>query len=167
MHVKVESIFERDFRKIYTAFKKPTRGKWKIGLFSNRISLNWNWQRDFCYETTHIQPHRSTSKFVAIRDKGPDFRYFSHTHKMLQSLLISLYSTDIKGIALYWCFATLTSLATYSKACLGNIFNFAVSYSLFLCHWLNTKQGNDFFLKRLKRRKKAETGANVVLLNFT
>ena len=86
----MESISKRDFRKIYTASKKSARGKWKISLFSKRISLNWNWQRDFCYETTNIQPHRSTSKFLAIRDKGSDFRYFSHTLKILQSLLISL-----------------------------------------------------------------------------
>ena len=37
----VESIFERDFLEISTAFKKCTCGKWKIGLFSNRIRLNF------------------------------------------------------------------------------------------------------------------------------
>ena len=37
----VESIFERDFLEISTAFKKSTCGKWKIGLFSNRIRLNF------------------------------------------------------------------------------------------------------------------------------
>ena len=37
----MESIFERDFLKIYTAIKKPTRGKWKMGLFSNRVRFNF------------------------------------------------------------------------------------------------------------------------------
>ena len=37
----MESIFERDFLEIYTAFKKPTHGKWKIGHFLNRIHLNF------------------------------------------------------------------------------------------------------------------------------
>jgi len=39
--VSMESIFERDFLKIYTAFEKSTRGKWKMDLFSNRLCLNF------------------------------------------------------------------------------------------------------------------------------
>ena len=35
------SIFARDFLEIYTAFKKPTCSRWKIGLFSKRICLNF------------------------------------------------------------------------------------------------------------------------------
>ena len=101
----------------------------------------------------------NTEKYLKIRDKGPDFRYFWHTHKMLQSLLISLYSTDIKGIALYWCYATVTSLVTYLNACSGNIFNFAVSYSLFLCHWLKSRQGNyEFISQKVKKERKSWNG---------
>ena len=37
----MQSIFERDFLKIYTAFKMPTRGKWKMDLFSNRLRFNF------------------------------------------------------------------------------------------------------------------------------
>ena len=36
----MESIFERGFLKIYTAFEKSTRGKWKMDLFSNRLRFN-------------------------------------------------------------------------------------------------------------------------------
>ena len=99
-----------------------------------------------------------TEKYLKIRDKGPDFRYFWHTHKMLQSLLIFLYSTDIKGIALYWCYASVTSLVTYLNACSGNIFNFAFSYSLFLCHWLKSRQGNEFFSQKVKKERKSWNG---------
>ena len=35
----MESIFDRNFLKIYTAFEKSTRGKWKMDLFSNRLIL--------------------------------------------------------------------------------------------------------------------------------
>ena len=37
----MESIFERDFLKIYTASRKPTHGKWKMDLFSNRIRFRF------------------------------------------------------------------------------------------------------------------------------
>ena len=37
----MESICERDFLKIYTAFEKSTRGKWKMDLFSNRLRFNF------------------------------------------------------------------------------------------------------------------------------
>ena len=37
----MEVIFERKFLKIYAAFQKPTCGKWKKGLFSNRICFNF------------------------------------------------------------------------------------------------------------------------------
>ena len=37
----MESIFERKFLKIYIAFYKPTRGKWRMDLFSNRIRFNF------------------------------------------------------------------------------------------------------------------------------
>ena len=37
----MKSIFEKDFVEIYIAFKKPMRGKWQIGFFSNRIRLNF------------------------------------------------------------------------------------------------------------------------------
>ena len=39
--VSMQSIFERDFLKIYTAFEKPTSGKWKMDLFSNRLRFNF------------------------------------------------------------------------------------------------------------------------------
>ena len=38
--VSMESIFERDFLKINTAFEKSTHGKWKMDLFSNRLGFN-------------------------------------------------------------------------------------------------------------------------------
>ena len=37
----MESICERDFLKIYTAFEKSTRGKWKMDLFSHRLRFNF------------------------------------------------------------------------------------------------------------------------------
>ena len=37
----MESIYERDFLKIYDAFEKSTRGKWKMDLFSNRLRFNF------------------------------------------------------------------------------------------------------------------------------
>ena len=37
----MESIFERDFLKVYTAFEKSTRGKWKMDLFSNRLHFKF------------------------------------------------------------------------------------------------------------------------------
>ena len=64
----VWSSFSKEIFGKFTLLLKNLEREMKDGLFSNRISLTWNWQSDFCYETTHIQPHRSTSKFVT---KGP------------------------------------------------------------------------------------------------
>ena len=36
----MKSIFERDFLKIYAAFEKSTRGKWKVDLLPNRLVFN-------------------------------------------------------------------------------------------------------------------------------
>ena len=166
----MESISKRDFRKIYTASKKSARGKWKISLFSKRISLNWNWQRDFCYETTNIQPHRSTSKLLAIRDKGPDIsrirsKYYSLSWYLFNLNLFYWYERNCLVLVLCNC----NFLTDLLEACSGNINNFSVSYSLFSVYAIGSNLDKEtiFFLKRLKRREKAETGANVVLLNFT
>ena len=164
----MESISKRDFRKIYTASKKSARGKWKISLFSKRISLNWNWQRDFCYETTNIQPHRSTSKLLAIRDKGPDIsrirsKYYSLSWYLFNLNLFYWY----ERIVLYWCYATVTSLLTYLKLVRATLTIFLLVIPYFYAIGSNLDKETIFFLKRLKRREKAETGANVVLLNFT
>ena len=89
--------------------------------------------------------------------KGPIF--LAYAQNITVSLDISLiYSTDMKGIALYWCYATVTSLVTYLNACSGNINNFSVSYSLFLCHWLKSRQGNDFFSQKVKKERKSWNG---------
>ena len=86
---------------------------------------------------------------------------------MLKSLLIFLYSTDIKGIALYWCYATVTSLVTYLKLVRATLTIFLLVIPYFYAIGSNLDKETIFFLKRLKRREKAETGAKVVLLNFT
>ena len=155
----MESISKRDFRKIYAASKKSARGKWKISLFSKRISLNWNWQRDFCYETTNIQPHRSTSKFVAIyswqRARLPIF--LAYAQNVTVSLDISLfYWYERNCLVLVLC--NCNFLSDLLEACSGNIFNFSVSYSLFLCHWLKSRQGNDFFSQKVKKERKSWNG---------
>ena len=155
----MESISKRDFRKIYTASKKSARGKWKISLFSKRISLNWNWQRDFCYETTNIQPHRSTSKLLAIRDKGPDIsrirsKYYSLSWYLFNLNLFYWYERNCLVLVLCNC----NFLTDLLEACSGNINNFSVSYSLFLCHWLKSRQGNDFFSQKVKKERKSWNG---------
>ena len=48
----MKSIFKRDFLEIYTAFKKPKCGKWKIGLFSNNI--RWNFENQLSRTTIHF-----------------------------------------------------------------------------------------------------------------
>ena len=73
----------------------------------------------------------------------------------------------MKGIALYWCYATVTSLVTYLKLVRATFSIFLLDIPHFYAIGSNLDKETNFFLTRSKRREKAETGTNVVLLNFT
>ena len=73
---------------------------------------------------------------------------------MLQSLLISLYSTDIKEIALYWCYATVTSLVTYLKLVRATFSIFLLVIPYFYAIGSNLDKETIFFSKGWKGEKK-------------